>query len=861
MRKFCLALTIASLPFLLTSSLSADSVQWVLDVDGNWEDAANWSSNPSLPASGDDAVIDVGGATVRTITIGSGTQSVNTLTSQENVTLAGGHLTLANGGVVNGALSLGVTRNLTINGGSFAAAGSTNLDGGNVFAAGGSIVDLSAATSYVTDTGTNSNRTLRASAASSLDLSGMATLTGGGFIRRLFVEAIGGSTVDLSGLIDAPAGATTFLSEGGGSQLNLSSLTSVHNNNGNRSGRLRAISGGSLDASQLQSLTATVDSNNGIEVDGASSTLVLGSLTTFQNSIAEFRNGGTADMSTVTDFTGSSITHLSGNSINLPGVTSYNANGGGNGNRTWSVENAGSLLNASAITTADAGSFVRTWDVTASAGGKVDLSGMAMIASGAANFTASGTGSLIDLSALTSFDDNNGNRGSLLTATDGGEVRLDTASATNITLNNVDITVEPSGILNASRVTTYTGGTFTTNGVDQALNITSGDGSSYVAHGGAVLSVAGLVTVNNVAAETITLRADGVSSNLLLPNLVGLTNSTGVNATMRIEAVAGGVVSLTALQSISAPTGIINSAQPIEILADGTNSFVNLEAITTISSLSSVSRSSLTVRDGGRVHLGFSGPTQLTNVVTTVESTGQLIASELELISQNINSSGDSLDQSILQGTGTVTANVRNTSGVIQPGIDSLATLTIDGHLTQDAEGIVEVDLISGIAGIDADLVDVTGAASIDGTLLISLAGTFPEYTAVPILQASAGVTGTFAQVVDPVFSTNRGIAVTYNSNQVLAQLVLMGDANLDMVVDVSDFNIWNVNKFTDGVTWEQGDFNGDGQVDVSDFNLWNNNKFTQFAPRPVPEPSGWLIGLGACLAGMLRRRGRPTAQ
>jgi hypothetical protein len=53
------------------------------------------------------------------------------------------------------------------------------------------------------------------------------------------------------------------------------------------------------------------------------------------------------------------------------------------------------------------------------------------------------------------------------------------------------------------------------------------------------------------------------------------------------------------------------------------------------------------------------------------------------------------------------------------------------------------------------------------------------------------------------------------------------GDANLDGFVDASDFNRWNVHKFSDCfVGWGQGDFNGDGSSDASDFNLWNSNKF-----------------------------------
>jgi parallel beta-helix repeat protein len=55
----------------------------------------------------------------------------------------------------------------------------------------------------------------------------------------------------------------------------------------------------------------------------------------------------------------------------------------------------------------------------------------------------------------------------------------------------------------------------------------------------------------------------------------------------------------------------------------------------------------------------------------------------------------------------------------------------------------------------------------------------------------------------------------------------VMGDANLDFVVDGSDFGRWNSHKFTADNLWTEGDFNADGFVDGSDFGIWNSNKFT----------------------------------
>lgn len=54
-----------------------------------------------------------------------------------------------------------------------------------------------------------------------------------------------------------------------------------------------------------------------------------------------------------------------------------------------------------------------------------------------------------------------------------------------------------------------------------------------------------------------------------------------------------------------------------------------------------------------------------------------------------------------------------------------------------------------------------------------------------------------------------------------------LGDANLDGLVDGSDFGVWNSNKFTVRTEWCRGNFNVDLLIDGSDFGLWNSNKFT----------------------------------
>ena len=56
----------------------------------------------------------------------------------------------------------------------------------------------------------------------------------------------------------------------------------------------------------------------------------------------------------------------------------------------------------------------------------------------------------------------------------------------------------------------------------------------------------------------------------------------------------------------------------------------------------------------------------------------------------------------------------------------------------------------------------------------------------------------------------------------------LLGDANLDGKVDVSDWNVLNSHMFTKVAGYCFGDFNADKVVDVSDLNILRESMFTR---------------------------------
>ncbi|MEM8679605.1 MAG: PQQ-dependent sugar dehydrogenase [Planctomycetota bacterium] len=88
----------------------------------------------------------------------------------------------------------------------------------------------------------------------------------------------------------------------------------------------------------------------------------------------------------------------------------------------------------------------------------------------------------------------------------------------------------------------------------------------------------------------------------------------------------------------------------------------------------------------------------------------------------------------------------------------------------------------------------------------------------------------------------------------------LVGDANLDGVVDGQDFIAWNNSKFTTVAAWTAGDFTADGLVDGQDFIAWNNNKFTSADAIAVPEPASsslWLMTIVAIRLMTTRKTSR----
>ena len=169
----------------------------------------------------------------------------------------------------------------------------------------------------------------------------------------------------------------------------------------------------------------------------------------------------------------------------------------------------------------------------------------------------------------------------------------------------------------------------------------------------------------------------------------------------------------------------------------------------------------------------------------------------------------------------------------------------------------------------DFDRLIVSGNADLAGEISIDKigAGTFDAYDTISVLTASAGLSGTFDTVagISDGLPSSEGFAVTYDANSVDITRALLGDANLDMSVDVltDAFTLVNNLGIGSGATWADGDFNGDGAIDVlgDAFVLINNLGASSAATASlvttaIPEPGSLsLLMLVGLMTHFQRRR------
>ena len=559
----------------------------------------------------------------------------------------------------------GSSQNLTL-------AGLTSYGSGNITVSGGATLSLPGITSY---TGNTTTTALEATGAgSTLTLANLASVTqpGNTYPAETELEALAGGRVNLPALKTINTGTVTLESDGTGSLLNVGALTSFTETAGWTYSTLQASTNGTVDDSKLASL-----SNVNFNVDGASQNLTLVGLTSCGSG---------------------NITVSDGATLSLPGITSYTGNAT---TTTLEATGAGSTLTLAnlASVTQTGGSYAEQTELEALTGGRVNLPALTTINTGTVILESDGTGSILNVAALTSFTETAGWTYSTLQASTNG-------------------TVDDSKLASLSNVN------FNVDGASQNLTLaglTSYGSGNITVSGGATLSLPGITSYTGNATTTA-LEATGAGSTLTLANLASVTQTGGSYAEQtELEALAGGRVNLPALKTINTGTVILES--------DGTGSTLSAGALTSFTETAGWTYSTLQSSNGGTV-ADSSSLTGLSNVNLNVGGPINLSGvTDLSNVNLSVSGTGENLTLTgpTSYGSGTITVSGGATL--------SLPTLTSLGGSTLDVSGgTLKLPALTG--ALNAAL-----QASGGGTLILPAATTFTA------AGSTATVTGTGSSV------------------------------------------------------------------------------------------------------------------
>ncbi len=669
-------------------------VSWVGGGDGqSWNDPLNWNVR-AVPTVNDDVVIDV--ATNPTVTT-TESISIQSLISNETLKILSGTFKVTAGtSRINAALTVGSGATLAVEGAGTSLtepSGTATLNGANLIATAGGVLALPTATSYA---GTTANTTIQASGAGSrVDLSGLTSLSGGTtYYASLSILAQDGGVVNLSALPAIATGAVRVTADGVGSAIGLSCLASFADSASLGSSWLVVRNGGAIQADRLTSISGA---QVRIENTGTLPTAQITSLVEGWLIVQD----AAPNLNKLTKIDGLYLSTEAGGVISLPGVTTYLSASKG----SWiHAVGAGSRIDLSHLTSLSGGTEF-SMSILAQGGGAVDLSAVPAISVGSVQATADGASSMVDLSQLTSFIDTSRYKAAALVARNGGAIRAGQLTS----LDSVSLVIDGTSTLPTAQITSLVNGSLEVHGAAPDLGgLTTVNGSHLRAWDGGVLSLPPTLTDYTGAKDYGTLiQAHGAGSRVNLSRLTHLSGGTSYSG-LSILAEEGGVVDLSALPALAEGS--------VQVTVDGAGSAVDLSRLILFAHSGSSAPSSIAVSNKGTVGIGtFATSTSIASASVTVGESGHLLTTDLHLDSS-----------ATLLGSGTITGKVTNAS-VVRPG-NPVGILTVDGDYVQTDTGSLEIELGGVKPGELYDRINVTGTASLGGTLKVALTGGFkPE--------------------------------------------------------------------------------------------------------------------------------------
>ena len=204
-------------------------------------------------------------------------------------------------------------------------------------------------------------------------------------------------------------------------------------------------------------------------------------------------------------------------------------------------------------------------------------------------------------------------------------------------------------------------------------------------------------------------RAEGHGSRLQFGDLLRVANGTHSSARIRLEAISGGTLDLSSVETIADGDQGNQSFRRIELVSEGVGSRIDLSHLKSFTdrfsgSLTGSNRfSTVESRYGGTVDFSAGDASALSGVWASVESLGRLTGRvQLET-------------DSILEGNGIVTGEII-AHGTIKPN----GKLVVQGDLFVGPTGVLDFEIGGLIPVVDHDVLEVSGDSSLSGLVRLT---------------------------------------------------------------------------------------------------------------------------------------------
>ena len=344
-----------------------------------------------------------------------------------------------------------------------------------------------------------------------------------------------------------------------------------------------------------------------------------------------------------------------------------------------------------------------------------------------------GTISADQMTSLTIFPNGKGfTNTATLQATQGGTLVLQSGTFTNTggIINAFDPSMVSTVVVNAA---TVVGGTMSTSGMG-AIDVGGGATFTNVTNNGAVVQDNGqsaTITATLTNNGTWSLTSTGATTDL---NCINGATLAGTGSTIMSNNVSNRLITNNTICTNAAPHTIRGAGQ----LLVNTGGLINKGIITADQTTGlTIFPNGMGFYNQGTLHAMGSGGISLVgdpvvNAGTVTIDAGSSVTRSgtytqtagRTTVNGTLSATGPvDIQSGILEGAGTVATNVSN-AGQVDPGT-SPGLLTINGTYTQTSAGALNIEIGGPTPGTGYDRLAVSGAATLNGAINISLVNNF----------------------------------------------------------------------------------------------------------------------------------------